>query len=125
MAKAERGPLSPERPELVQLSEIECCALARGFAKNSEAIGELMELTDKKTLKTAADILVRSRNLGFRHNKDIETAYQQIAAAELKKLNGDGASERWENEAKKCEHSLDEHKKALRAVVARLEKPTN
>lgn len=117
-AHQEIGPLSPEKPELVELSEVECCALAHGFAKNAEAVSTLIELVDKEKLKAATDILIKTKHVAFPHNDAIETAYAQIARVELERLDAG-------KNGLHCQHSPDEHKKALSAVVANLAKPTN
>ena len=121
MSNKEHGPIFPERIELIELNGVECCALARGFAKNRGVIALLLKSMDSKTLESAVDQLADSDRVGFARNKpneDIETAYRQIATAELERLTG-GAEEL------DCGHISEEHKKALESVVAKFKKPAN
>ena len=106
--------------KLVKLDRAETCALAHGFAKNPKAVSQLMELVEKKKLKLSADVLIRSANLKFPHDDEIETAFYQIAAMELKRLEG---GVRFECTLRL--HSLEEHKKALQSVIEKLSKPVN
>lgn len=124
MPKREKGPLSPEQPELVWFNSVECCALEYGFSKNPAAIASLREFIDEKTLKSAFDDLADSNHVAFqrnKHNVDIETAYRQIAGVELARLSSG------EEKEKKlgCGHFPNEHKKALQAIVEKLKKSVN
>src|SRR3989344_95139 len=122
MPNKEQGPLSPERVEFVELNGVECWALAHGFEKNQGVIALLLEFMDSKTLEFAVDQLADSDRVGFarnKHNEDIETAYEQVAAAELKRLVGK-AEEDW-----KCGHTVGEHQEALESAAAKLKKPAN
>jgi hypothetical protein len=107
-------------PGVVELNELECCALRQSFAKNPQTISQLMDFVDNKKLKLCADELVNSKGLGLRPDDDTKTAYSQIAKAELRRLED-------ENTEFKCAygHSLEEHKQALQSVVSVFSKPVN
>lgn len=96
--------------EGVELFEVECCALSHAFAKNSEALGRLLEIEDKEKLKNSANILLRSKHIIFPHDDEIELAYAQMASAELERLSH-------EPPMFHCKHGLEEHKKALASVI--------
>lgn len=82
-------------PGIVELNSVECCALARGFAKNPKVIAQLMDLIDKKKLKLFADELVRTERLAFIPTDEMKTAYYQIAKAELAGLESEPSPTPW------------------------------
>lgn len=106
----EKTPLN-EGPEKLELGEIECCALAHAFAKNKDAVAQLLDADNKNLLKKSADVLVRSESISFPRNPIIDLFYNQIAKAELARLSG-GAQGGFH-----CVHSEKEHQLALESVV--------
>lgn len=106
--------MEPAGPEKLELGEIECCALARAFAKNPEAGEMLKEVGEPALLKQSIDVLVRSARAAFPHNENVDLAYCQIAQAELKRLDNltDDEKIEWEKHRREHPHSIDEHKMA-------------
>ncbi len=108
-------PGSPEGPEL---NSIECCALNAAFMENPAAVARLEGVVSKKELAILADELKRTEHLTFPPDIQTTTVYFQMAVAELKRLEHGHA-------ALFCGHSVDDHKKALRAVEAKFAEPVN
>ncbi|MBI2063982.1 MAG: hypothetical protein HYT65_03265 [Candidatus Yanofskybacteria bacterium] len=107
--------------KLVELNELDACALVHGFSKNRSAIKELKDVAGIEKLKTSAYALLRTEGMRFRPTEEMKIIYSQIAEIELKRLAEAGES------GFRCGrgHSLEQHKKSLEEVLSKLKPVVN
>ncbi|MBI2669675.1 MAG: hypothetical protein HYX20_00800 [Candidatus Yanofskybacteria bacterium] len=120
--KSEKFIESIER--LVELNELDTCALALGFNQNQSATEQLKDVAGAEKLKLFEDILLdvtkrMAIKMKFKPSEEMKIIYSQIAETELKRLADMGET------SFRCKrgHSLEKHRKSLESVLLKL-KPT-
>ena len=108
----------PGSPEHAELNAMECCALHTAFVKNPDTAAGLEGVVSGRELQILADEVKRTDHLMFPPNPLISTVYFQMATAELQRLEH-------EQGGLSCGHSVENHRKALRAVESRFAQPIN
>lgn len=107
-------------PNMLTLEGGECCAIAHAFAKNPDAVAALKKIVDPRKLKLLANEMINTESLSYLPSADDKISYEQMARAELKRLEADGAKEGFY-----CNHSKEEHVKHLNSVLAKVETKAN
>lgn len=114
---------SQEFPQSVEgtvgFNRFETCALAQAFAKNKDTVEELKAIVGPEKLRILAAVLPTTESMTFVPSDDVKIAYGQIAKKEIERLTATPEIK------PRCGHSVDEHKKALRLVIDKLQIVTN
>lgn len=101
-----------------EFEEETSCALERGLEKNPELVGELAEMIGADKLKKFMSIAL-DHDKKFVPSEEMKTVYVQVAKREVERI----LDEDEEDEDLTCDHSVDEHIKALRELIDEM-KPT-
>ena len=101
-------------PRLFELREIECCALELAFRENRGSIERLKEFHEEKLLRHAQELIKKTFALGYLPDRNLDFVYQQMASAELKRMEKTD-----EKIPLECSHSRKDHLKALQSLIER------
>ena len=109
----------------VRFEKETCCALEHGFERNPEAVRQLEEMMGKDKVRLFKEILSNTLNpsdrpeMKFVPTEEMKTVYGQIAKRELEELNKE------KDESLSCDHTIEEHRRALEDVVRQVEPMAN
>lgn len=105
----------------VKFSKETCCALQRGFEQNPAVVKQLKEMMGPVEVNNFIDILPNTDEMKFVPSEEMKTVYSQIAKMELERIGAEGEGD----EDLVCGHSIDDHERALKDVVEKMEPAVN